>query len=122
MRVNIKGLINRLDDLRERLNELFDKLEKLDDLGHEETAIEDVKQHFENDDTFNLSIALDVLEQADKLDKASEIIKEKRVDVHLLEECECADNYNWWVRRQNYRALTQEEYEILKEVKRYGQQ
>ena len=85
MKINMKGLINQLDDLRERLNELFDKLENLDDFGQEAIAIEDVEQHFQNDDTFNLSIALDVLVQAEKLDKVLEIIKPFLKNIRLEE-------------------------------------
>lgn len=114
MRVNIKGLINRLDSLSERLDDLFDKLEKLDDLEQEEMAIEDVEQYFQNDDTFNLSVAIAVLEQADKLDRAFEIIKEKDVDVALFKECPNYDEYMEWCSEKA--KLTLQEYDLLKEV------
>jgi len=117
MKVNMQGLINRLDDLRERLNELFDKL---DDLDQEEIAIEDVEQYFQNDDTFNLSIALDVLEQADKLDKALDIIKEKPflipcIFMHENYE-EYIKEYGEWNEVKGNTCYTQEEFDLLKEV------
>lgn len=109
MRVSIEGLINRLDDLRERLNELFDKLDQ------EEVEIEDVEEYFQNDDTFNLSIALDVLEQADTLDKTLDIIKEKLIDMTRLYESFKRNDlsfYNYYC----YEQLTQEEWEFLRKV------
>lgn len=125
MQVNMKGLINQLDDLRERLNKLFDKLEKLDDLDQEEIAIEDVEQYFQNDDSFNLSIALDILEQADKLDKALEIIKEKQVDIHDFKFVCYKLSWDYtdysragleYKKMIALKHLTQEEFDLLKEV------
>lgn len=117
MKVNIKGLINRLDDLRERINDLFDKLEKFDDLEQEEIAIEDVKQYLQNDDTFNLSIALDILEQTEKLDKAFEIIEEKGVNIRLLKETDNTLDYNELIKHHyGMLSLLSKEYELLKEV------
>ena len=121
MRVSIEGLINRLDDLRERLNELFDKLDQ------EEMEIEDVEEYFQNDDTFNLSIALDVLEQADKLDKALEIVTSilrhtshirlgerrnfgegQKTSYYLIISCGASEC--------EYKLKNKEEYDLLKEV------
>ncbi len=53
--------------------------------------------------------------------KALEIIKEKRVDVALLILCENAEDYNFQISlinedNENYKELTQEEYELLVEV------
>lgn len=47
--------------------------------------------------------------------KALEIIKEKEVDVQLLEDSKNLNDYNWCVHTKN-RALTQEEFDLLKEV------
>ena len=43
------------------------------------------------------------------------IIKEKRVDVQLLKDSKNLNDYNWCVHTKD-RALTQEEYDLLKEV------
>lgn len=121
MKVNIEGLINRLDSLRERMNYLFEKLEKLDDLEQEEIEVRAVERFFENDDAFNLSIALAVLEQVEKLDNALDIIKEKRVDVFGLINCmklneyTALETYNLKENCHNY-FLTGDEYALLKEV------
>lgn len=113
MKVSIEGLIKRLDDLTERLNDLFDKLEQ------EEIEIEDVDEYFRNDDTFNLSIALDVLKQADKLDKALEIISEKEIDIVYFKVCFKNGlgykNYNFMIAVAR-RFITEEEYNTLGEV------
>lgn len=76
MQVNMKGLIDRLNDLRGRINGLLNNLDTLEDLDQEDIEIETVQQYFQNDDTLNLAVALDILEQADRLDKALEYIKE----------------------------------------------
>lgn len=47
--------------------------------------------------------------------KALEIIKKKNIDVQLLESCQSLKEYNWCVHTK-YRALTQQEYDLLKEV------
>lgn len=119
MRVSIEGLINRLDDLMERLNDLFDKLEQ------EEIEIEDVEDYFQNDDTFNLSIALEVLEQVDKLDKALDIIKEHRLDIDWFLQFVRQDidykHYVYCVEQGDNKfakrfLLSEEEYDLLKEI------
>lgn len=47
--------------------------------------------------------------------RAFEIIKIKRVDVQLLKDSKNLNDYNWCVHTKD-RALTQEEYELLKEA------
>ena len=127
MKVNIQGLINRLDSLRERLNDLFDNLDTLEELEQEEIEIDTIREYFYNGDTFNLIIATDVLEQADKLDRALEIIKEKTLTINDL----------YWLKNGNYQEYksnleilysgveeehlqkilkTHEEFDLLKEV------
>jgi hypothetical protein len=54
------------------------------------------------------------LEDEKKL-KALEIVKEKKVDVQMLIDRKNLNEYNWCVHEQS-RALTQEEYDLLKEV------
>ena len=51
-----------------------------------------------------------------KYKKALEIIKEKRVDVALLFYVSNADMYNKAKQFYNHHKLTQEEFELLKEV------
>lgn len=120
MRVNIEGLINRLDSLKERLNDLSDNLDSLEELEQEEIAIENVQQYLQNDDTFNLSIALGILEQVDKLDKALEIIKNKLLIGCFTEQ----DNYSNYVTATltyggdelKKNMMTEKEYELVKEI------
>lgn len=118
MKVNMKGLINRLDSLRERMNYLFEKLEELDD-EQEDIEIEDVERFFQDDDAFNLSIAIDILEQTDKLDKVLDIFVEKNVDIGLLKGLingnpkTALEDYNDTSGEED---LIKEEYDLLKEV------
>ena len=104
MQVSIKGLMIRLDSLRARINDLLDCLDVLE-------KPEDVEQYFQNDDTFNLSIALDVLEQADKLDKALEIIKSFEI-ISVYKERE---TYYLNVNGMGIEII-KEQYDLLKEV------
>lgn len=112
MKVNMKGLINQLDDLRERLNELFDKLKELEDLDYD-IAVEDVQQYILPGDTFNLTIAMSVLEQADKLDKALEIIKRIVKIVDYSDHTIANGNL---IILQGGEIKTKEEYNLIKEV------
>ena len=48
--------------------------------------------------------------------KALEIIKEKRCDIYLLMECERLEHYNENDYLSSDQALTQEEFDLLKEV------
>lgn len=121
MKVNMKGLINQLDDLRERLNELFDKLEELEDLDYD-IAVEDFQRYFLAGDTFNLSIAISVLEQVDKLDKALEIIKKKKVNVGMFINCCMNVDYQFYLDHHKVimngmssEEFTEEEFNSLKE-------
>ena len=114
MRINIQGLINRLNNLEERINDLLDNLDNLEELEQENIEIEDVQQYFQDDDTFNLSVAIAVLEQADKLDMVLDIIKEKQVDAFIFSHSGDLETYNDMV--EDNRKLTQEEYDLLKEV------
>lgn len=66
--------------------------------------------------------AEDVIEAIDNLvdnyetqTKALEIIKNKRVDAQLLKDSKNLNEYNWCAHTKD-RALTQEKYELLKEV------
>lgn len=74
MNVSIEGLINRLESLRVRLNDLFEKIEEKEE-QEKDFEPNEVERYLQNDDTFNLSIATDILEQAKKLDKVLEIVK-----------------------------------------------
>ena len=47
--------------------------------------------------------------------KTLEIIKKKRVDVQLLKDSKNLNDYNWCVHTKD-RALTKEEYNLLKEM------
>lgn len=52
-----------------------------------------------------------------KLKQAIDILKVKRIQTRFLEESKNVDEYNKWVSNlMNIRELTQEEYELLKEV------
>lgn len=55
------------------------------------------------------------INETEKSLKALEIIKEKSVDVQLLKNSKNVNEYNWYVHTKD-RALTQEEYDLLKEV------
>ena len=55
------------------------------------------------------------LDENKKKLKALEIIKNKRVDTQLLKDSKNLNDYNWCVHTKD-RALTKEEYELLKEV------
>lgn len=57
-----------------------------------------------------------IYEVLEKHLKALEIIKEKRVDVGWLISCENIKQYNGVIGTATHRLLTQEEYELLKEV------
>ena len=123
MRINIQGLINRLESLRVRLNDLFDNLDSLEELEQEDIEIEDVQQYFQNDDPFNLSIALDILEQAKKLDNVLEILKNKNVDVGtFIKKCTHNADYQFYLDYHKFimngmssEELTEEEFYLLKE-------
>ena len=56
------------------------------------------------------------LEIIEKSLKALEIIKEKRCDIYLLMECERLEHYNENDYLSSDQALTQEEFDLLKEV------
>ena len=60
----------------------------------------------------------DEIEAIEKCLKALEIIKEKKVDFQLLKQSEELDDYNWWLAYQvnDGRELSQEEFDLLKEV------
>ena len=52
-----------------------------------------------------------------KLKQAIDILKDKRIQKRFLEESKNVDEYNKWISNlMNIRELTQEEYELLKEV------
>lgn len=108
MKVNVEGLINRLDDLRERLHCLLDKLDKLDDLEIEKISTEDVEKYFQDDDEFNLSLSTVILEQAIKLDNALDILKTV-LGLNAVNRSIIRDAYeSGWI--------TKEQVELLKEV------
>ena len=109
MKVNVNGLINRLNDLRERILYLLDKLENF-----EEIEIEDVEQCFQYDDPLNLSIALDLLEQAEKLDNIVEIIREKEIDIKDLKFSASFKDYNDFHLKRNH--INEEQFNLLKET------
>lgn len=56
------------------------------------------------------------LEKLEKQDKALEIIKEKNVDVIFLRESENLNEYMGYNFFNRWKWLTQEEYDLLKEV------
>lgn len=108
MKVNVNGLINRLDDLRERMYNLFNKLEKLDDLEQEEIEVEYIEKCFQDDDEFNLSLSTVILEQAIKLDNTLDILKTV-LGLNAV---------NRSIIRGAYEAgwITKEQVELLKEI------
>ena len=109
MRISIPGLIRRLESLRVRLNDLYEFLE-----DNEQIETEELENFFSDDDTFNLAIATDVLEQADKLDRALEIIKKYPFIVHHILK---GTTYYDLQHEMPYTELpTEEEYDLLKEV------
>ena len=56
-------------------------------------------------------------EENAKLKQAIEILQVKRIQKRFLEESKNVDEYNKWISNlMNIRELTQEEYELLKEV------
>ena len=50
-----------------------------------------------------------------RLEKAIKILEDKRVIMYFL-SCVSVDNYNFWATQKGAKPLTQEEYELLKEV------
>lgn len=56
------------------------------------------------------------INKIDKLKKAIEILKNKKVNIDLLlNSSECC-SYNFYAKKQDLEDLTQEEYDLLKEV------
>lgn len=56
------------------------------------------------------------IEIVEKREKALEIIKEKRVDVGWLINCENIEQYNNVIGTATHKLLTKKEYNLLKEV------
>lgn len=73
-----------------------------------ENALKRLKQLEEEKQSFDRAI--------EKKLKALEIIKEKRVDVGWLISCENIKQYNGVIGTATHKLLTQEEYDLLKEV------
>lgn len=56
------------------------------------------------------------LKEKEKQDEILRIIKEKRVDIDMFMKCEDLDSYNYNIMYWHGNTLTQEEYDLLKEV------
>lgn len=89
----------------------FNKVYKLLSLE----ALEKLRQNFKDDSHLFDYELFDIIETALK---ALEIIKEKRVNVHLLVLSDSLEKYNFKYNFNllSYRKLTKEEYDLLKEV------
>ena len=77
--------------------------------------------NFENEREVIISIPIDTLieliENQEKLKQVIDILQVKRIQKRFLEESKNVDEYNKWISNlMNIRELTQEEYELLKEV------
>jgi len=88
----------------------------IDDSDIIETAIERLIEY----DEIGVKFAI-LNDSREKKLKALEIIKEKRVDITTLFDCLNAEEYNRWVPVRSHYSyppleLTQEEYDLLKEV------
>ena len=64
MNVDVKGLIKQLQNLRERLIELRDKIDEMNELGEEAIDICAIEDLLVWSDALNLEIACDGLKQA----------------------------------------------------------
>ena len=96
-----------------------------EDLDLIETALKDYEQlkSRENNvlpnDKFIGDLGEHTRDEVAKKLKALEIIKEKRVDIALLLDCDSIENYNYRVDekwKQTTQRLTKAEYDLLKEV------
>lgn len=65
IRVSKQGLLNRLESLQGRISDLYDYLEELEDEGEETISTYKLRKFLEDDDAFNLSIAIDVIDQVE---------------------------------------------------------
>lgn len=102
---------HRDKELSEALNNIQQALEDREELKKENKYL---KEQYENLDRDFNSCHLDyenVKGENEKLKKAIDIIKNKDVDIDLLISSNCLDEYNY-----QYLPLTQQEYELLKEV------
>lgn len=90
--------------------------EELTTLKAFENIIVDLAPHLKNANAEEIKIVETALKDTEKYKKALEIIKTKKVDVALLFYVNNADMYNRAKQFYNHHKLTQEEYELLKEV------
>ena len=107
--------INKTDN--EALQVLKQALERLNQLEEEN---QDLKNQLDNE-----QLAFDKLFESNqklselyaKLKQVIDILQVKRIQKRFLEESKNVDEYNKWISNlMNIRELTQEEYELLKEI------
>lgn len=97
----IKG---RLDRIGKTTLEHFQVIKELLTADGPEVTVEDIVPY--------------QCEQVEKSLNALEIIKEKDVDIYILRKCKTVDEYNFKIVHivGETRELTEEEFELLKEV------
>lgn len=75
---------------------------------------------YDHCDCKNVEEFVECYDIAEKALRALKIIKEKKVEVNILEFCETCEEYNDFIKHrvwfQEEYILTQEEYELVKEV------
>lgn len=97
--------------LRDNEEEMFNVIKQ--DLDRLELKEYENEQLYKNRERDHL-IYSKLKEEKEKQDKILQIIKEKRVDIQLLKDSKNLNDYNWCVHTKD-RALTKEEYDLLKE-------
>ena len=64
MKVDVQGLINQLEDLKERIKALCSKIEELEDEGEEKIPLWEVDTYLDGFDAVNIAVACEGLKQA----------------------------------------------------------
>ena len=87
-------------------------------MSKELEVLKEIREYLYGDVYSGLQERLDIIEaelmQKEKQDKVLKIIKEKRVNTHMLVLSDSLEKYNFFL--LPYRKLTQEEYDLLKGV------
>lgn len=84
------------------MNKGLEAFERIKNITYDRTDLYGIEEYRKSLDTIEKSL------------KALEIIKEKRVNIHLLILSDSLEKYNFNL--LPYRKLTQEEYDLLKEI------
>ena len=84
--------------------------ETYDIIENELKRLEELQKEWEMEHTLRIRLENIVYEKSEVL----RIIKEKRVDIQLLIDSKNLNEYNWCVHTKD-RALTQQEFDLLKE-------